>query len=761
MRNGGGESGEVLGKRPRQTDGDARGRDDEGQDEGGFEEDGGGGGFVGSPPTKVSRFDQEQTSHRHHGDLQHPRHVAMETDQEKQHGIDTVVVMLEGIDSEQNAFPPHPDEGVQPFEHDHNHNHNHSHSHDHPFHERDQLPSASDQSFLSSQSQRTEERLGVLSQFGIKHNLNQSQGQSQGHDPFSFPFPVSASLPIAISMPMHPMSLVMPSLVPSKMSTHNLPSLPPIATASSSSSSSSCPESHHQGIAPENALDRGSNSALLVSHLRLSSNPNDAASVGTPTASQRPADSARSAADMMEMTIMMEQQQQQQQHNKAMEERAIFERVASFMSSQSKDRMVPGAVKSLQQLGAGSSHSHPDTRQRKRRRKRGSSSADPSRVSQEGNEDDEDDEDDQDEDDQDDDDQDDDDQEDKQEQTPALESRDEDDQRRGAETRRFTFEVQWEMRFKELLEYKAKNGHTNVPREWKENKTLGVWVRTQRRQKMCGRLAPERVEKLDSIDFAWNAPIPPPWEEMHNELKIFKATFGHCCVPRFYAPNQRLAAWVQTQRRFKKTRRLRADREAALNEMGFIWESKRYVGYVPPPPPLPPPPPSLSAMSPLIMPTSPVLTQRHSLPLPPSTPAADTLQFTPAAEHELRQAPESAMAMAMTVAVGMGMGMTMGMGMSGVERVDPRTIPSFGTDVLLMARHHQHHHQHHHEDQDVVHLRYHDHDHDHDHDSSERDIKAVLDEIDEACKDSGPFPSSHPSPFLVPSVAQQQGDPQG
>jgi len=40
----------------------------------------------------------------------------------------------------------------------------------------------------------------------------------------------------------------------------------------------------------------------------------------------------------------------------------------------------------------------------------------------------------------------------------------------------------WMNFFKELKQYKAKEGHYNVPRNYSENKQLGTWVRNQRTQ---------------------------------------------------------------------------------------------------------------------------------------------------------------------------------------------------------------------------------------------------------------------------------------
>lgn len=61
----------------------------------------------------------------------------------------------------------------------------------------------------------------------------------------------------------------------------------------------------------------------------------------------------------------------------------------------------------------------------------------------------------------------------------------------------------WDKRFEELKHYKEKYGDVNVPTRYKHNPTLAVWVRTQRSMRRRGILAPERIEKLNSIGFKW------------------------------------------------------------------------------------------------------------------------------------------------------------------------------------------------------------------------------------------------------------------
>ena len=61
----------------------------------------------------------------------------------------------------------------------------------------------------------------------------------------------------------------------------------------------------------------------------------------------------------------------------------------------------------------------------------------------------------------------------------------------------------WNEMFEMLCAYKSRFGHVNVPTRYSEDPELGQWVNVQRRYYKMGRLASERVEKLESVGFVW------------------------------------------------------------------------------------------------------------------------------------------------------------------------------------------------------------------------------------------------------------------
>jgi hypothetical protein len=59
--------------------------------------------------------------------------------------------------------------------------------------------------------------------------------------------------------------------------------------------------------------------------------------------------------------------------------------------------------------------------------------------------------------------------------------------------------VPWEERFDELEAYHAEHGHTRVSK--REDQKLAKWVCKQQYVHQCGKLRPERREKLESLGF--------------------------------------------------------------------------------------------------------------------------------------------------------------------------------------------------------------------------------------------------------------------
>src|SRR5207248_3525289 len=73
-----------------------------------------------------------------------------------------------------------------------------------------------------------------------------------------------------------------------------------------------------------------------------------------------------------------------------------------------------------------------------------------------------------------------------------------------------TLEGTWQLRFRELEEFKREHGHCDVPGRSREHRLLTTWVQHQRRNWNEGQLSSERAEKLRSLGFLFD-PFEQQW----------------------------------------------------------------------------------------------------------------------------------------------------------------------------------------------------------------------------------------------------------
>ncbi len=130
----------------------------------------------------------------------------------------------------------------------------------------------------------------------------------------------------------------------------------------------------------------------------------------------------------------------------------------------------------------------------------------------------------------------------------------------------------WEESFVALEQFRAREGHCNVPRGKGEGIVkLGRWVRAQRAS--LGKLPAVRRRRLDAIGFIWNL-RNRAWEEGYSALMQFRAREGHSCVPQHHIEGFfRLGQWVNVQR--SRQKKLSVDRKRLLDRVGFIWDPRQ------------------------------------------------------------------------------------------------------------------------------------------------------------------------------------------
>lgn len=141
------------------------------------------------------------------------------------------------------------------------------------------------------------------------------------------------------------------------------------------------------------------------------------------------------------------------------------------------------------------------------------------------------------------------------------------------------YQEQWEKQFEALKAYKREHGDTLVPSNYRPNVSLGFWVIRQRQRYKLGKLADDRIRKLNSISFAWNArnlfgkkkteAERRSWDEKIEELTKYKQKYSTVNVPSSDKDHARLAHWVY---RVRKEQSVIPHKERAqLDELGFTW----------------------------------------------------------------------------------------------------------------------------------------------------------------------------------------------
>lgn len=139
----------------------------------------------------------------------------------------------------------------------------------------------------------------------------------------------------------------------------------------------------------------------------------------------------------------------------------------------------------------------------------------------------------------------------------------------------------WNQMFAAMQDYQRKHGHTNISRGDADHKRLCAWRYTQQEKHRLGRLSADRVERLNSIGFEWEAPgrngctrqelWQGKWDAMHEKLVQFHRAHGHCRIGSLDVVNAALGRWASKQRAFKRKGMLGASRVARLNSLGFDW----------------------------------------------------------------------------------------------------------------------------------------------------------------------------------------------
>ncbi|MDC0306473.1 Helicase associated domain protein [Akkermansiaceae bacterium] len=125
----------------------------------------------------------------------------------------------------------------------------------------------------------------------------------------------------------------------------------------------------------------------------------------------------------------------------------------------------------------------------------------------------------------------------------------------------------WDQQFQALEAYRKRHDNCLVPRSEK-NKTLATWITSQRVRRNSGKLDDEKIVRLENLGFCWD-PNEELWEQQFQALEAYQKRHGDCLVPR--SKNEKLAAWLNTQKTSRKKGTLESQKIKRLDELGFIW----------------------------------------------------------------------------------------------------------------------------------------------------------------------------------------------
>ncbi|GKY93000.1 hypothetical protein MPSEU_000268500 [Mayamaea pseudoterrestris] len=148
----------------------------------------------------------------------------------------------------------------------------------------------------------------------------------------------------------------------------------------------------------------------------------------------------------------------------------------------------------------------------------------------------------------------------------------------------------WRARFSQLVRYKLKHGHANVPKSY-HDAPLHAWVRKQRINKQLRDrtngvkgLSDDQVNALNSIGFAWvigHQPRDDLWQSNYERLVQMYAAHGY--IPT-HCNDKSLTKWMQNQRARRKlldtlgegkARGMSYERVQKLDAIGFTWDARK------------------------------------------------------------------------------------------------------------------------------------------------------------------------------------------
>ena len=133
----------------------------------------------------------------------------------------------------------------------------------------------------------------------------------------------------------------------------------------------------------------------------------------------------------------------------------------------------------------------------------------------------------------------------------------------------------WEQAFTALEKFHNRERHSNVPDNHIENGIqLGSWISVQRLLKKKGKLAHDRVRRMNNLGVVWDV-LSEQWEQAFSAAKKFYKRERHWDIPDDHIEDGvKIANWVGVQRGARNKGKLSQDRLMRLDAVGFSWDPR-------------------------------------------------------------------------------------------------------------------------------------------------------------------------------------------
>ena len=140
--------------------------------------------------------------------------------------------------------------------------------------------------------------------------------------------------------------------------------------------------------------------------------------------------------------------------------------------------------------------------------------------------------------------------------------------------KKIRYEKKWNKMYGQLVQYKKTFKTITIDKKFHDKHNLKQWVWSQRQQYSKKTICVDRINRLESIGFIWNA-LDAQWMEKYERLVKYKKQNKTTCVPDRYRADPQLARWVRHQRSYYHTNRssLTLDRITQLDAIGFVWKT--------------------------------------------------------------------------------------------------------------------------------------------------------------------------------------------